>query len=123
MSKAFSWESGKSPSIWVKGAKRYKVSIENAVLATFRARQGAVQSWMRTYAKWNDRSRRARQGLIVHTFFDRRLGWYIYLELASTVPYALELELKNSGEYAVIRPTLDYWSDILWEDIKRLFRR
>lgn len=122
MKSGFRWESGKSPAIFIKGAQRYEIAITQAVIRTLRSRQSAVQSWMRTYAKWNDYTGRARRGLMAHVAFDTRLNMFIFFEFLNTVPYGLELELKNSGEYAVIRPTMDYWSDILWGEIRALFK-
>ena len=58
-------------------------------------------------APWADRTGDARAGLDVDV---SREGQDIVLELFHTVDYGLWLEVKNSGELAIIMPTLEKYA-------------
>jgi hypothetical protein len=58
-----------------------------------------VQTYMRENASWTDRTGAARQGL-----FANRFGTDIVV--FHTVPYGIWLEVRWSGKYAIIVPTI-----------------
>ena len=59
---------------------------------------------MRTNARWQDQTGNARNGLNA-TVYDSKQ--YLDLVLYHQVPYGLFLEVRWSGRYAIIGPTLD----------------
>jgi len=81
---------------------------------------GQLENYAKTHAPWTDRTGHARQGL--HGRVDVRDDQLV-LYLSHGVEYGIRLELKNSGKYAIVRPTveahlsrirqtvIDYWRD------------
>lgn len=65
----------------------------------------AVQAMniMKTGARWTDRTGVARSGLLADTFPD---GDASVLVLWSQAPYGIWLEVRWSGKYAIVGPTL-----------------
>ena len=59
---------------------------------------------MKTNAPWTDRTTNARNGLMAKRFED---GDSFSLVLWHTVPYGIWLEVRWSGRYAIIGPTLN----------------
>lgn len=61
----------------------------------------------KTKATWTDRTGNARQGLraIADNSQAHQGEWEI--SVSHSVPYGIWLEVRNSGEYAVILPTID----------------
>ena len=62
-----------------------------------------AQNYMRQNAPWTDRTANARQGLFARAF---HTGTKHVIVLYGTVPYQIWLEVKHSGKYAIIGPSL-----------------
>lgn len=81
---------------------------------------GQLEGYAKTHAPWMDRTGHARQSL--HGGVESA-GDELVLYLSHGVDYGIWLELKNSGKYAIVRPTveahlsrirqtvIEYWSD------------
>lgn len=59
---------------------------------------------MRQNARWTDRTANARNGLASKTYVDSESA---SLVLYHTMPYGIWLEVRWSGQYAIIGPTLN----------------
>lgn len=68
---------------------------------------GDVLDYARTNAPWSDRTGDARAGLDIDVFSD---GTDVVMELYHTVDYGLYLETIESGEWAIIMPTIELFS-------------
>ena len=55
-------------------------------------------------APWNDRTGQAREGLVAEGLID---GHDAIIALGHTVDYGLWLEVRWSGRYAIVMPTLE----------------
>lgn len=66
-----------------------------------------IKAYAQANAPWSDRTGDARAGLDVSV--DQE-GTSVVLELYHTVDYGLYLEVKNSGELAIIMPTLEHFA-------------
>jgi len=64
-----------------------------------------IESAAKENAPWTDRTANARQGL--RAFHQELTEGSVALYLKQSVDYGVFLELKNSGRYAVIMPTLE----------------
>ena len=64
---------------------------------------GIAMSMMKSGAKWTDRTGVARSGLLAEAF---REGDGSVLVLWSQAPYGIWLEIRWSGKYAIVGPTL-----------------
>lgn len=78
-----------------------------------------AQNRMRSEAPWTDRTANARQGLFARS--GKAEGRY-YIVLYHTVPYGIWLEIKNSGRYAIIEPSLQPTGHEVMLSLRSLFR-
>lgn len=95
----------------------YAKRIYNGILALANRRAPEIEAWMKANAVWTDQTGNARQGLyaeVVHALTE------IAILLDHGVDYGIYLETMMQGAYAIIAPALDYWSQVLWNDIKAL---
>lgn len=75
---------------------------------------------MRTGARWTDRTGNARSGLFSQPFSDKpRYG----IILAHRVPYGIWLEVRFSGRYAIIGPTIQSEGPEVMQSCSLLFAR
>lgn len=85
------------------GLKEFHDKFEDR-LTTFTAYQAdKVQSYARTNAPWTDRTGNARGGLFAKAHSNAGNHTIV---LYHTVPYGIWLEVRFSGRFAVIRPTI-----------------
>lgn len=77
--------------------------VENAVAAVVEYHSSKGESQMKVNAPWSDRTGAARTGL--HTATSHEVGTHTII-FAHSVPYGIWLEVKNSGRYEVIMPTV-----------------
>lgn len=78
--------------------------VNDAVMAVLEHKAPDVEAHMKINAPWEDQTGNARQGLRAQAYDlggDQK-GIILYHQ----VPYGLWLEVKNSGEYATILPTI-----------------
>lgn len=103
-----------------KGLKEFSPKLSKYVGAYLQYEESNVQDYMRSNAKWTDRTANARQGLFAKyqggqslTFFDISKGgaqtgegksWSIVCY--HTMPYGIFLEVRWDGKYAIIYPTI-----------------
>jgi hypothetical protein len=76
------------------------------MVATARYVAPQIQSDMRSNAPWTDRTGNARNGLFAVTQTSTNA---VAIVLYHSVPYGIWLELRWSGKYAIITPSLAKW--------------
>lgn len=79
-----------------------------------------VENYMKDNAPWQDRTGNARNGLTAQAYKE---GEEIGIELAHSVPYGIYLEVRFSGTYAIIQPTIDHMGPIVMSRFNRLLDR
>lgn len=79
-----------------------------------------VQDYARDNAPWKDRTTNARGGLFAKSNVNPT---NVEIILYHTVPYGIFLEVKNSGEYAIIRPTLEVEGPRVMRSVRTLMKR
>lgn len=94
--------------VWTKdtltpGLKKFPPTLHTAIALYLRAQETKVQNHARTNAPWNDQTGNARNGLFAQYSGspDRH-----EIRLYHTVPYGIWLEVRWSGKYAIIVPTI-----------------
>lgn len=87
-----------------KGLAQFDGDLMDIVFNVFQYWRTRAVSDMRTNAKWTDQTGNARNGLNA-TIYDTEN--YIDLVLYHQVPYGIFLEVRWSGRYAIIGPTLN----------------
>lgn len=83
--------------------------------------QGRSETYMRTHAKWTDRTTNARNGLFSVVTRKGMNGWL--LVMSHGVEYGIWLEIANSGRYAIVRPTFLRTAPQTMQLLSRLFER
>lgn len=83
----------------------YRGKVHQACVAVATYFAPVVEAEAKAEAKWTDRTGNARQGLT--GFVEDVSETLVELYLAHRVEYGIYLELRNSGRYAIILPTLE----------------
>jgi hypothetical protein len=86
-----------------KGIQKFDDDILDIVFDVFRYWSSRASSDMRSNARWQDRTGNARNGLGATVYEGNN---YFDLVLYHSVPYGVFLEVRWSGRYAIIGPTL-----------------
>lgn len=118
----FVWQQAPQ-AVWPKGAEAYARAARAGIHAVAQKWAAILQTEMRNQAPWTDRTGNARQGLYteVQPPTAAQVTGMIELILRHGVEYGEFLELRNSGRFAIINPTLDTAAPRIWADIRRLF--
>lgn len=95
------WKGDLSGNLQTLGAR-----TKNRMVATARYVAPQIQSDMRENAKWTDRTGNARNGLFATVQVSKN---EVAIVLYHSVPYGIWLELRWSGKYAIITPSLAKW--------------
>lgn len=77
-----------------------------------------VQDYAQTNAPWTDQTGDAREGLTAEALSDNDL---LTIVLYHTVEYGIWLEVRNSGEYAIIIPTIEQMGPVVMGAVGTLF--
>lgn len=91
--------------------------IKRAMVAAAKVIEPQAIAYMRSNATWTDRSGNARAGLNVETEVStNRVTMYLYHQ----VPYGPWLELRWSGRYQIINPTIEVFAPKLIQLVSEL---
>lgn len=91
--------------------------LERAIQGVMVYHSGPVQSYARQNAPWTDRTGNARNGLFAEAFkVTGKQGIVLY----HTMPYGLWLEVRFSGKYATILPTIQAKAPDVMRTINKL---
>lgn len=80
--------------------------IDAAVGLAFDVGERQAESYARLHAPWQDRTGNARNGLFAEHISNPLVSHELIVY--HTMPYGLWLEVRFSGRYAIINPTLTY---------------
>lgn len=97
----------------------YATAIRMALMELAEAWAPIIEDYMKTNAPWKDRSSNARQTLNVRA---REFHSFIVIDLSHGMNYGIYLELANAGAYAIINPTLDKYTPLVWKSVLDLFK-
>jgi hypothetical protein len=102
--------------------KNFDQRARKAIDATMTYQAAKSETWMRSNAKWTDRTTNARNGLFAMVIDD--IGTDVWLlVLSHTVSYGIWLEVANSGKYAIVRPAFLRANRELMNRLSKLFER
>lgn len=104
------------------GLEHFEGRLHLMMKGFFQYEESKVQDFMRTSAPWTDRTGNARQGLFAKAFGDGRTNTHGII-CYHTMPYGVWLEVKNSGEYAVIVPTIQQEGARIMQGLNGLLSR
>lgn len=109
----------RSPQVLVDGMEEYEQRAVAAVVALFRRFEPTIENYAKANAPWMDRTGNARQTLFTVTDFARNV---VTLYLSHGMEYGKWLELRNSGRYAIVMPTLEAHYGQVMQALDDLFR-
>lgn len=102
------------------GLHRFPDKLDAAVHATMQYYAPQVASYARDNAPWTDRTANARTGLDAKAYGDsKRRGIVLYHQ----VPYGIWLEVRWSGRYRIIIPTIQTMGDRIMGSLSKIVRR
>lgn len=78
--------------------------IKRAMVAAASRTAPQAEGWMRSNARWIDRTGNARNGLRATTQISTN---QVAVVLSHSVPYGIWLEVRWSGRYAIIEPAIN----------------
>lgn len=90
----------------VAEAERLDRRVDAAIGAVMERSKDLAVAHMKSNAPWTDRTSVARNGLGGVVF---KAGTRWTMNLFGRAPYQIWLEVKNSGKYAIITPTIIAW--------------
>jgi hypothetical protein len=91
--------------------------IQAAIYRLALRRAPEIENWMKSNARWTDRTGNARQTLHSEVY---QLYNEILIVLGHGVDYGAYLEVVSGGWFAIVTPALDYWGPIIMQDVQRL---
>jgi hypothetical protein len=102
------------------GIVGFQAELSGALDVLMKYEAPQVQSYMRTNAPWTDRTGNARQGLFAKPESE---GFLHKITCFGSVPYQIWLEVRHSGRYAIIGPTIKKEGRRVMRDVRGLIRR
>lgn len=87
-----------------RGIENFNPQAERAIRMVLEYWAARAVTQMRQNAEWTDRTANARNGLASQTYVEENSA---ALVLFHTMPYGIWLEIRWSGRYAIIGPTLN----------------
>ena len=95
----------------------WKRRVIAAIHATAERKALEGEDWMKTNARWTDRTGHARQGLFGKVTINPThiIVWY-----AHTMSYGVALELARSGKYAILKPAAKKFQPEFMKEVKEV---
>lgn len=93
--------------------------IERAAEAAQRYHAPKALAYARQNAPWTDRTANARNGLFTTV---NRDGTAWVMTLGHSVPYGIWLEVRFSGRFAIIRPTIAHEAPDVFDTFRKLVK-
>lgn len=101
---------------------RFDDRARRAIKKTMDYQAARSETWMRSNARWTDRTTNARNGLFATV--DDTIGTDAWLLILShSVAYGIWLEVANSGKFAIVRPAFLKAQNELMLLLSKLFVR
>src|SRR5207237_4453779 len=94
--------------------------VREGLMAVMQYQAPRCEAYMKTNAPWTDQTGNARSGLRAQAFND---GTNYGILLFHSVPYGLWLEVKYSGKYSLITPTIEAMGPQVMASCQRMLDR
>lgn len=100
--------------------KTFDARVNRAVAAAMKFHATRASAYARSNAPWTDRTSNARNGLFARA---ESSGTSHRIIVGHGVPYGIWLEVRFSGRYAIIRPTIDREGPLVMQTVSQLYSR
>jgi hypothetical protein len=106
------------------GVQAFGDKLQRKIKSVMEYQTPRVQDYARSNALWTDRTSNARNGLF-SKYVAGSLGDTTThrIVLYHTVPYGIWLEVRWSGKYAIIVPTIDVYGKKVMDALNRLISK
>lgn len=98
--------------------REYVAAIRRGIRALADRRAPEIEAWMKSNARWTDRTGNARQTL--NTEVEQMGADMVAIILAHGVSYGVYLELAHASRFSILSPALDHWGPLIWADVQRM---
>jgi hypothetical protein len=105
----------------LQGTQELNKRLDNGVAGVFEYYDSRIEQYMKTNAPWTDRTGNARNGLRAqagHKPFESH-----WVDLWHSMPYGIWLEVRFSGRYAIVIPSLVKFGPQIMGTLSKLFSR
>lgn len=100
--------------------RTFNARADRAITAAISYHANRAVGYARSNAPWTDRTTNARNGLFARAERDRPVYRIV---IGHSVPYGLWLEVRWSGRYAILRPTVDHEGPEVMKTVGMLYDR
>lgn len=100
--------------------KTFDARADRAITAATAYHATRAVAYARSNAPWTDRTTNARNGLFARA---ERAAPVYRIIFGHSVPYGLWLEVRWSGRYQIIRPTVDHEGPELMKTVSMMYSR
>lgn len=104
----------------VANLRSFDTRVHRAIAATMKFHATRAQAYARQAAPWTDRTSNARNGLFAKA---ESSGNSHRIIVGHSVSYGIWLEVRWSGRYAIIRPTIDREGPLVMDTVSKLYSR
>lgn len=101
--------------------KRLPDFVDKACKASMMFHEGGAENWMKTNARWTDRTANARNGLAAR-YAGASKGVHTMV-LFHQMPYGIWLEIRWEGRYAVILPAVQEFGPKVMKTVEGILSR
>lgn len=101
--------------------QKFSQRLDNGVAGVMEYWDSRMEAYMKTNARWTDRTGNARSGLRAQAGHDK--GKAHWVDLWHSVPYGIWLEVRWAGRYAIVIPTIVEYGPKVMGTLNKLFAR
>ncbi len=94
--------------------------VDEALLEIFTKRKAEVRNYAKANAPWKDRTANARKGLFSAVEHIPRQSISISIEHGAAIDYAIYLETRWAGRWAILLPTISYFHPRIMADVRKV---
>lgn len=102
------------------GIKGVPGFVDKMARTTMKYYEPQVENYAKLNAPWTDRTTNARNGLIARS---GKMANTHFITLAHQVPYGIWLEVRWSGKYAIIMPTIEEYGPKVMNTMQSILDR
>lgn len=106
---------------WGQLAEQQVDNIEADIVAFVESKLDQVESWLKTEARWNDQTGRARAGLYSDIEHITRHAVYLLMSHDVTLDYTWALEANPRT--ALLDDAVEYWWPLLYNGVIEIVER
>jgi len=104
----------------ITGLSGFTKRMDQAIKVAIQYHATQAEAYARQNAPWADQTSNARNGLFAKT---NQRGRSYRIIVGHSVPYGVWLEVRWSGRYAIIRPTIDREGPELMRTLSQMLSR